>query len=266
MDKQQNHNIEPANTPTVKCRHCRDKGYTYDPGNIHYRGIGVLPREYCKSCELGKMMYEEWLASPEAKAQIAHVFAKDYLESQKQSMIPPKFRDFSLAHLNKNPGLFDIIQSYLDAWPTPNRHSLYLWWNIGAGKTTTAIIAANELISRYWVDCLFMNWATWLALVKESFDTKQWTGKNLLERMRKCTLLVIDDIHQEKGSDWVREQLFILINYRYEQGLPVIITSNYAIEDMEERYSGQVASRIIETSKIVEFSGEDRRKEQRSIF
>lgn len=73
------------------------------------------------------MMYEEWLASPEAKAQIAHVFAKDYLESQKQSMIPPKFRDFSLAHLNKNPGLFDIIQSYLDAWPTPNRHSLYLW-------------------------------------------------------------------------------------------------------------------------------------------
>lgn len=84
--------------------------------------------------------------------------------------------------------------------------------------------------------------------------------------MRNVELLILDDIHQEKGSDWVKEQLFITINHRYEQGLPTIITSNFPIEDLAERYTQQIASRLMETCKIVEFGGDDRRQVQRSIF
>lgn len=104
-------------------------------------------------------------------------------------------------------------------------------------------------------------------MVKDSFDNKlNTTGKNLLARLRSTGLLIIDDIHQEKGSEWVREQLFITVNYRYEQGLPTIVTSNFSIEDIAERYNGQIASRLIETCEIIEFTGEDRRQQQKSIF
>lgn len=254
-------------TPTTKCRPCQDKGYTSDYGNTEIKGIGVLPKTFCKRCDLGKSMYEEWLALPETKSQIVKAFAKDLLGAQTTSQIPPKFRDFTLPALSKNPGLLAIIEKYIENFPSDGSKGLYLWGNIGAWKTTTAAIVANEIIGRYWTDCLMINWATWLSMVKDSFDNKMnTTGKNLLARLRSSRLLIIDDIHQEKGSDWVREQLFITVNYRYEQGLPTIITSQWPIEDVAERYAPQIASRLIETCEIIEFTGEDRRQQEKSIF
>ena len=263
MEKQ----AQNPDTPTTKCRSCYDKGYTSDYGNTHKKGIWVLPKEFCKHCEIGKTMYEEWLALPETKAQIVRVYEKDLREAQVMANVPPKFRDFNITALIKNPGLSGIIQRYIDGFEENRERGLYLWGNIGAGKTTTASIIANELIAKHWVDCLMINWATWLSMVKDSFDNKMnTTGKNLLARLRSTRLLIIDDIHQEKGSDWVREQLFITINHRYEQGLPTIITSNFSIEDIAERYNGQIASRLIETCEIIEFTGDDRRQQQKSIF
>jgi DNA replication protein DnaC len=105
-------------------------------------------------------MYDEWLALPETKAQIVKAFAKDVLNSQIKAQIPPKFRDFTIAALTKNPGLLAIIEKYIDNFQTDGSRGLYLWGNIGAGKTTTAAIVGNELIGRYWTDCLMINWAT----------------------------------------------------------------------------------------------------------
>lgn len=263
MEKQ----AQNLDTPTTKCRSCLDKWYTSDYGNVAIKGIGILPKVFCKRCDIGKNMYKEWLALPETKAQIVKAFEKDLLEAQNAAHVPPKFRNFTIAALTKNPGLLSIIEKYIENFPSDGSKGLYLWWNIGAWKTTTAAIVANELIGRYWTDCLMINWATWLSMVKDSFDNKMnTTGKNLLARLRSTRLLIIDDIHQEKGSDWVREQLFITINHRYEQGLPTIITSNFSIEDIAERYNGQIASRLIETCEIIEFTGDDRRQQQKSIF
>lgn len=263
MEKQ----AQNQDTPTIKCRSCSGKWYTSDYGNTYFKGIGIIPKVFCKQCDLGKTMYEEWLALPETKAQIVRAYEKDLRESQAMANIPPKFRDFNMTALAKNPGLSAIIQKYIDGFSENQDRWLYLWWNIGAGKTTTASIVANELIANHWIDCLMINWATWLSMVKDSFDNKMnTTGKNLLARLRSTRLLIIDDIHQEKGSDWVREQLFITINHRYEQGLPTIITSNFSIEDIAERYNGQIASRLIETCEIIEFTGQDRRQAQKQLF
>lgn len=119
-------------TPTTKCRPCQDKGYTSDYGNTEIKGIGVLPKTFCKRCDLGKSMYEEWLALPETKSQIVKAFAKDLLGAQTTSQIPPKFRDFTLPALSKNPGLLAIIEKYIENFPSDGSKGLYLWGNIGA--------------------------------------------------------------------------------------------------------------------------------------
>jgi len=72
-------------------------------------------------------MYEEWLALPETKAQIVKAFAKDLLEAQNTSQIPPKFRSFTLAALSKNPGLLAIIEKYIENFPSDGSKGLYLW-------------------------------------------------------------------------------------------------------------------------------------------
>lgn len=84
--------------------------------------------------------------------------------------------------------------------------------------------------------------------------------------MRTIPLLILDDMHQEKGSEWAREQLFILINTRYNNGLPTIVTSQFPMEDIADRYGAQIASRLIETSQVVEFTGQDRRQAQKQLF
>lgn len=263
MEKHQ----QNPDTPTTKCRNCMDKWYNSGFSTTYIKGIGIIPKSFCKQCDLGDVMYEEWLALPETKTQIVKAHEKDLIESQARSNIPPKFRNFTISALSKNPGLSVIIERYINNFTNEGCNGLYLWGNIGAWKTTTACIVANELIWRYWIDCLMVNWATWLSMVKDSFDNKSNTAwKSLLARLRSVRLLIIDDIHQEKWSDWVREQLFIIINHRYEQGLPTIITSNFSIEDIAERYNGQIASRLIETCEIIEFTGDDRRQQQKSIF
>lgn len=261
MEKQ----AQSQDTPITKCRSCLWNGITHD-SEYRKKWVGVVPHHFC-DCILWVAKYEEWLALPWTKSQIVKVYEKDLLESQCSSQVPPKFRHFTLPALSQNPGLLAIIEKYIQSFPNDKSRGLYLWGNIGAWKTTTAAIVANEMIGRYWIDCLMINWATWLSMVKDSFDNKlNTTGKNLLQRMRSTGLLIIDDIHQEKGSEWVREQLFITVNYRYEQGLPTIVTSNFSIEDIAERYNGQIASRLIETCEIIEFTGDDRRQQQKSIF
>jgi len=77
-------------------------------------------------------MREEWLALPETKAQIVRAFAKDFLDAQNTSLIPPKFRSFTLASLSNNQGLLTIIEKYIDNFLSDGSKGLYLWGNIGA--------------------------------------------------------------------------------------------------------------------------------------
>lgn len=86
----------------------------------------------------------------------------------------------------------------------------------------------------------------------------------LLDTLLKIPLLVLDDLGAEKMSDWVAEQLFILINGRYIDQKQTIITSNYNLEELEARMDVQgmrICSRIAGMCKAFELTGEDMRLE-----
>ena len=48
-------------------------------------------------------------------------------------------------------------------------------------------------------------------------------------------MLIIDDLGKERPSEWTLEKLFTIINNRYENNLPVIITTNYNRDKLRER-------------------------------
>lgn len=64
----------------------------------------------------------------------------------------------------------------------------------------------------------------------------------------------------EKPTEWIREQLFLLINRRYENRLTTIVTSNLSLEDLAGHHLPQVASRLREGAQVVQFTGADLRK------
>ena len=84
----------------------------------------------------------------------------------------------------------------------------------------------------------------------------------------ECDLLIIDDLGKEKLSEWVLEKLFQIINARYENMLPVIITTNYNEKEIIKRLSYKndgiaaesLVSRLNEMCLEVNMNFEDYRK------
>ena len=82
----------------------------------------------------------------------------------------------------------------------------------------------------------------------------------IVDRLILADVLILDDLGTEKVTDWSREQLFLIINGRYEDCRPTVITSNYAPGHVGARFSGRdddevpgqrLASRLIDMCRVV---------------
>lgn len=73
-------------------------------------------------------------------------------------------------------------------------------------------------------------------------------------------LLLVDDLGAAKGSEWVEEVNYRLINWRYERVLPTLFTSNVPPRELSSSLGERVASRLIEMASRVVLEGSDRRR------
>jgi DNA replication protein DnaC len=80
-----------------------------------------------------------------------------------------------------------------------------------------------------------------------------------VSRLCRAPLLLLDDIGAEKGSEWVSERLYELVDARYEARLPIICTSNRKPEKLAEVVGERVASRLHEMCEVLPVLGGDRR-------
>lgn len=87
------------------------------------------------------------------------------------------------------------------------------------------------------------------------------------ELKRLCTipLLLLDDLGTEKISEWTEEATYRLLNERYNQCRPLIITSNLPTqndngEDLQDKLGGRIVSRLSQMTTFVEMIGPDRRR------
>lgn len=85
-------------------------------------------------------------------------------------------------------------------------------------------------------------------------------SEQVMKDFKSVDLLLVDDLAASKGSEWVEEQTFRLINGRYESMLPTIFTTNLALGDLREAIGDRVASRLAESCDRVVLAGADRRR------
>lgn len=81
-----------------------------------------------------------------------------------------------------------------------------------------------------------------------------------LEKLRSAPLLFLDDLGVAKGSDYVEEVTYRLINGRYEDMRPSIFTTNLPAAQLQASLGDRIASRLIETCTQVVLKGVDRRR------
>ena len=94
---------------------------------------------------------------------------------------------------------------------------------------------------------------------KDVLPAESYRWQYIEERMRKADLLVIDDLGKEKPSPFTNELFYRVVNGRYKDKLPMIITSNYGVESLSERLDYAVFSRLVAMCRAVEMRGIDYR-------
>ncbi len=186
--------------------------------------------------------------------------------------IPKRYRDKSFKNFQTyNKEQRRLIEDLKDYVLSPNLtegESLFLYGNPGVGKTHLAVAVLKEIFFQRKIVGLFYDTRTLLFDLKSTFDGSR-SGREILDDVINAPVLVLDDLGSERMSDWARDILHYIIVRRYNDMLPMIITSNMRIEGegdnvfeetLEERMGSAIASRIIEVCRKFEVKGDDFRK------
>jgi DNA replication protein DnaC len=124
-----------------------------------------------------------------------------------------------------------------------------LWFmgDVGTGKTTLAMIVSKAALDSgnsvaiYSVPRL-------LAEIRDTYDADpgERSYMDFFRRLVAVDLLHLEDLGAEKRSDWVLEQLYSLVNERYEQERSILVTTNLGLEDLEQQIGPRTVSRLVE--------------------
>lgn len=103
----------------------------------------------------------------------------------------------------------------------------------GCGKTHLAAAIANYLRSS-GKEVLFIVVPDLLDHLRSSFAPESRVSYDaLFERIKKISVLVLDDFGEHAATQWAQEKLYQLINYRYNARLATVITTCLSLDEMD---------------------------------
>lgn len=169
--------------------------------------------------------------------------------------VPKKYADVTLEKCDKQPSSFI---EYAKSWGR-NPESVILMGPVGRGKTQFAFAMLREMFRR----CHRVIWPRYFTSVElDSIllaAVKSDEGdKFCVQDIASQDMLFIDDFGRETSSERIRRQYFEIINLRYANHLPTIISTNLNMEEIGKHMSEAVASRFQEW-QVIEFGGDDLR-------
>ncbi|HEX4467489.1 MAG TPA: ATP-binding protein [Solirubrobacteraceae bacterium] len=139
-----------------------------------------------------------------------------------------------------------------------NGRGLWFWGHVGTGKTTLAMLISKTAIEAGYSVAIY-SLPRLLGLLRESLDTEGGLV-GLLDQLSAVDLLHIDDLGAENRTDWVLEQLYSLVNARYEAERPIVATTNLDLDELRERLGKRTVSRLVEIcGDPVKLMGPDKR-------
>jgi len=154
----------------------------------------------------------------------------------------------------------DSIDSHLDAG-----RGLWLTGDVGTGKTTLAMLVSKAALEKKRSVAIY-SLPRLLAEIRTTYDDgAQHSYTDLIDRLAEVDLLHVDDVGAERTSDWVLEQLYAIINARYEDGRAIVVTTNLPYDELKGQIGERTASRLAEIcgGEPLPLFGTDRRVELR---
>lgn len=222
-----------------KCEFC-DK--ELKPIGLDYLYVNIFPEsiQYQRcTCDKAK---EYWNKKDKQDAEeqkrkrfrnmINVIYKQNYVGRKYQEL---NFENFIIDLNNKNAVKManDYINKNKDKILS---NGLIIMGESGIGKTHLAAAIANKLIENDKI-VLMGRLTTLLDMIKETFRDNTKSENELIELYSNVDMIIIDDLGTEKISSWALEKLYTIIQNRFENGLPIIITTRFDKKGLISRFS-----------------------------
>lgn len=268
----------------IECEYCKNKLYrkTIEWNLYSTKRVMKLDYERC-NCKDAQKYWNEYdmkklqMLEEEKKLRMMQEFANKVDKIIKNSKMSKrslnyKFENFEVNSNNKK--VYQSLKDYSERFVNlEERKGLILTGNNGVGKTHLACSIANELIKN-GIPIIYGTLINLLAELKNTYDNDNNISEmEIIKLYEKVDLLIIDDLGKEKPSEWGLEKLFTIINSRYENNLPVIITTNYDQNSLINRLSingeietaKSIISRLYEMCYLVKIEDRDHRIKNKKV-
>lgn len=199
-------------------------------------------------------------------ADVMREHIRDTTASRKgDALIPARFAGKGVAdfHAETDPQRLArrVAEKYLAKWPESRRLGrclVFSGWP-GTGKSHLAAALAQAVIDR-GDRALFRSVPDAIAIVKAAYDGGT-TEAQAYERLRSPDLLVLDDVGAVRLSDHDAGVLFRVLNARYEDQRPTILTTNLSTDELQAFLGDRIIDRLRDHGgMVVRFEWQSHRK------
>jgi DNA replication protein DnaC len=206
-------------------------------------------------CALGVCDGSGWILGPEDVARPCECRERRMARRRARgvkSVIPRRYRDVSLEIARNdgvNPVVLKVVGDFIaEIGPRLDKgQGLWLAGRVGAGKTALAMLVSKAALEAGHTVAIY-SLPKLLARIRATYE-KDLSGDSytqFFDRLISVDLLHVDDLGVEKRSDWVLEQLYSVVNERYEMERSMVVTTNFEQPALEEQIGERTVSRLIE--------------------
>jgi DNA replication protein DnaC len=213
----------------------------------HFRTGAEIITGRCPGCV--QQIKKEEQRRNEANAKYARQHHVKHCVTQFQKNTPKRFLNCTFE--NYTPDCKEAnaakkaITSYVEKFDSigANGAGLILCGKLGTGKTHLAISAGVELAKK-GKEVSYINLLDLIRWVRSSWNNDSFSEDQILSRLSKYDLLIIDEIGVQNGTENERTILFDIINSRYENMVPTFIISNLKLDEIKQLISERSVDRI----------------------
>lgn len=221
--------------PIYTCRECQDTGYIETKDQLKQKCKCLRKQEI-------ELLY--------AQSNIQNLIATENFSSLSYSY-------YQGEDLERFQGAVKICQDFVQNF-VQDYHNLFFYGTVGTGKSFLSGCVANELLKNGHSVLYFSSAGLFELLAAYTFGAKEKeTLYNFCEDLYNCELLIIDDLGTEMTNSFVSTQLFTCLNERHLRRKSVIISTNLSLEELRDRYSDRVFSRITSNYTLCKLTGPD---------
>lgn len=224
--------------PLYDCKDCKDTGYINNK------------KCHCFKKAIIGLLYEQSNLDEILKQENFSTFFEGYYSD---NYVDKKTGRSSLQVIQD---ALHVCHNFVDTFGT-EFHNLFLYGDVGIGKTFLSNCIAKELMDREFSVLYFSASKFFSVLAKGTFERKDVDAQNMYEYIFSCDLLIIDDLGTEFTNAFVASQFFTCINERLLNRRSTIISTNLSFDTMADLYTERSFSRITSNYTLLKLIGDD---------